>query len=159
MNVKFKMVDNSRFGWVPHTLIFKWLKDMWGDNMTDKVFWNMLLHTKNEKNQHCYMLNYWPNKGVVLVKASKEDKKRRWNELDNRNPEDNKLQGWGKGAEKGANNSYGSGAGWGGDSRGSPARPTRGAWIGWKDLNQQSENKGKPTTAAYDKEGKLITWS
>eukprot|EP00972_Heterocapsa_arctica_P002202 316064-Heterocapsa_arctica.AAC.1 len=27
-----------------------------GDHMTNEVFWNMILHTKTEKNQHCYML-------------------------------------------------------------------------------------------------------
>eukprot|EP00972_Heterocapsa_arctica_P020348 3002956-Heterocapsa_arctica.AAC.1 len=36
MNVKFRIVENSRYGWVPHTLIFKWLKDMWGDHMTNE---------------------------------------------------------------------------------------------------------------------------
>eukprot|EP00972_Heterocapsa_arctica_P086826 12798458-Heterocapsa_arctica.AAC.1 len=79
MDVKFKIVENSRYGWVPHTWIFQWLKDMWGEPMTKEIDWNMLLHTKNENNQHCYCLKYWPNKGVVMVKAAKESHKRRWN--------------------------------------------------------------------------------
>eukprot|EP00972_Heterocapsa_arctica_P034105 5020585-Heterocapsa_arctica.AAC.1 len=56
------MDQNSRFGWMPHTLIFKWLQDAWGDMLTPEMFWNMMLHTKNEKKQHCYMLKYWLKK-------------------------------------------------------------------------------------------------
>eukprot|EP00972_Heterocapsa_arctica_P058261 8594567-Heterocapsa_arctica.AAC.1 len=60
---------------------------MWKDLMTDEMFWNMLLYSKNEKNQHCYMLKYWPNRRMVLVKTAKgqhaDTPKRKWNELDN----------------------------------------------------------------------------
>eukprot|EP00972_Heterocapsa_arctica_P090619 13370511-Heterocapsa_arctica.AAC.1 len=49
MNDNFNIVQNSRYGWVPHTLIFKWLADGWGDMLTHEIFWNMMLHTKNDK--------------------------------------------------------------------------------------------------------------
>eukprot|EP00972_Heterocapsa_arctica_P065016 9596745-Heterocapsa_arctica.AAC.1 len=81
MDDKLNIVQNSRFGWVPHTLIFKWLEDVWGKTLTLEMFWNMMLHTKNEKNQHCYMLKYWPNKGVVMIKATKEMFKRKLEDL------------------------------------------------------------------------------
>eukprot|EP00972_Heterocapsa_arctica_P087551 12910095-Heterocapsa_arctica.AAC.1 len=87
----------------------------------------MMLHTKNDKDQHCYTLKYWPNKGVVMIKAPKELYKRKWNELDFW-PEDKKPQGWGKAAEKGGSHNYASGSAWSGDTRGSPARPAKDTW-------------------------------
>eukprot|EP00972_Heterocapsa_arctica_P079613 11731959-Heterocapsa_arctica.AAC.1 len=47
--------ENSRHGWVPHTLIFNWLQEVWEDAWTPDIFWNMILHTRNENKQHCYM--------------------------------------------------------------------------------------------------------
>eukprot|EP00972_Heterocapsa_arctica_P009986 1467943-Heterocapsa_arctica.AAC.1 len=38
MNDKFKIVENSRYGWVPHTLIYKWLVDMWGGAFDGRGF-------------------------------------------------------------------------------------------------------------------------
>eukprot|EP00972_Heterocapsa_arctica_P041222 6077465-Heterocapsa_arctica.AAC.1 len=47
-----KVDHNSRYGWVPHTLLFKWLQGLWGEAFTSEMFWNMMLHTKNEKQMH-----------------------------------------------------------------------------------------------------------
>eukprot|EP00972_Heterocapsa_arctica_P099735 14714803-Heterocapsa_arctica.AAC.1 len=32
---KFNLVDNSRYGWVPHAALYAWLKSMWKDLLTD----------------------------------------------------------------------------------------------------------------------------
>eukprot|EP00972_Heterocapsa_arctica_P032329 4765798-Heterocapsa_arctica.AAC.1 len=34
MDDKLKMAQDSRFGWMPHTLIFKWLAEVWGKAFT-----------------------------------------------------------------------------------------------------------------------------
>eukprot|EP00972_Heterocapsa_arctica_P055028 8114780-Heterocapsa_arctica.AAC.1 len=52
---KLNASTNSRHGWVPHTLIFSWLQEIWGGLWTPEDFWNMILHTRNENNYHCYM--------------------------------------------------------------------------------------------------------
>eukprot|EP00972_Heterocapsa_arctica_P026382 3884214-Heterocapsa_arctica.AAC.1 len=52
MESALQVDDNSRHGWVPHTLIFNWLQDAWAGVWTPEVFWNMIIHTKSENQQH-----------------------------------------------------------------------------------------------------------
>eukprot|EP00972_Heterocapsa_arctica_P014701 2164699-Heterocapsa_arctica.AAC.1 len=72
-----------------------------------------------------------------MIKAPKELYKRKWYELDYRQ-EGKKSQGWGKATEKGGSHNYASGAAWSGDTRGSPARPDRDTWKGWRDKEPDS---------------------
>eukprot|EP00972_Heterocapsa_arctica_P003121 464610-Heterocapsa_arctica.AAC.1 len=73
---KFNLVDNSRFGWVPHAALYDWLKSMWKEVLMDVMFWNLLLHTKSDKNnQHSYVLKYWPNMKMVLIKVARTPKR------------------------------------------------------------------------------------
>eukprot|EP00972_Heterocapsa_arctica_P087643 12924580-Heterocapsa_arctica.AAC.1 len=48
IEAKLKADQNSRHGWVPHTAIFNWLQELWEDQWTQDMFWNMLLHSKND---------------------------------------------------------------------------------------------------------------
>eukprot|EP00972_Heterocapsa_arctica_P005026 745846-Heterocapsa_arctica.AAC.1 len=45
----FDMNKNSCFGWVPDGAIMEWLKEKWGVPLTEQMFWNLILHTKNDK--------------------------------------------------------------------------------------------------------------
>eukprot|EP00972_Heterocapsa_arctica_P015307 2255245-Heterocapsa_arctica.AAC.1 len=87
------------------------------------MFWNMVLHTRNGQQMHCYMLKYWPNKGVVMIKATKENK-RKLEELTpgTHRPEDRPPYGWGKADGKGGGRGYPKGGAWTGDYRASPSK-------------------------------------
>eukprot|EP00972_Heterocapsa_arctica_P022163 3261012-Heterocapsa_arctica.AAC.1 len=53
----FQVANNSRYGWVPHGAIFNWCKKIWKNALTEHMFWNMILHTKNDKEgYHSYMI-------------------------------------------------------------------------------------------------------
>ncbi len=45
---KFDLAANSRYGWVPHGAIYDWCKKKWAEALTEQIFWNMILHTKND---------------------------------------------------------------------------------------------------------------
>eukprot|EP00972_Heterocapsa_arctica_P073383 10838009-Heterocapsa_arctica.AAC.1 len=107
------------------------------------------------------MLKYWPNKGVVMIKATKEMYKRKLEDLTggSHRPEDKQPSSWGKADDKGGSLSYTRGGAWTGDSRTSPARTGNDAWTDWA-KDQGSEQKPKQATARYDKQGKLQpAWS
>eukprot|EP00972_Heterocapsa_arctica_P045830 6764604-Heterocapsa_arctica.AAC.1 len=60
----------------------------------------MILHIRNENKQHCYMVKYWPNKGMVMVKATKN--KRKSDEItEGPQKQEEQPPGWGKGGDKG----------------------------------------------------------
>eukprot|EP00972_Heterocapsa_arctica_P074354 10973364-Heterocapsa_arctica.AAC.1 len=93
------------------------------------------------------MLKYWPNKGVVMIKATKENK-RKLEDLTGGSyrPEDKQPSSWGKAEDKGASRSYARGGAWTGDSRTSPAKTDGDAWTDWA-KGQGNEQKPKQATA------------
>eukprot|EP00972_Heterocapsa_arctica_P113602 16437969-Heterocapsa_arctica.AAC.1 len=121
------------------------------------MFWNMLLHTRN-KHGHCYMLKYWPNKGLVMIKATKENK-RKSEEISpgTYRPEDKPPASWGKPEGKGAGRGHAKGA-WNGDYRTKTGKAGFDAWQDWstdKDIDQKPKQ-----TATYDSQGRLQqTWT
>eukprot|EP00972_Heterocapsa_arctica_P068901 10179760-Heterocapsa_arctica.AAC.1 len=52
---KFKIIKNSRFGWVPFGEIYNWCKESWKTMLTQEIFWSIILNHKNEKGVHSYM--------------------------------------------------------------------------------------------------------
>eukprot|EP00972_Heterocapsa_arctica_P048315 7125393-Heterocapsa_arctica.AAC.1 len=57
----FDVVNNSRYGWVPYGVIYHSCKIIWKDTLTEHMFWNMILHTKNDnEGYNSYMIKYWP---------------------------------------------------------------------------------------------------
>eukprot|EP00972_Heterocapsa_arctica_P065026 9598170-Heterocapsa_arctica.AAC.1 len=108
------------------------------------------------------MLKYWPNKGVVMIKATKEMFKRKLEDLTGgpHRKEDKQPHGWGKADDKGASHSYARGGAWTGDSRASPAKPGNEPWTDWGTKDQGSDQKPKQATARYDNQGRLQpAWS
>eukprot|EP00972_Heterocapsa_arctica_P043770 6461877-Heterocapsa_arctica.AAC.1 len=54
---RFDMANSNCHGWVPYGLIFEWLAEHWGDPLTAKMFWNIVLYTKNDQLNYCsYMI-------------------------------------------------------------------------------------------------------
>eukprot|EP00972_Heterocapsa_arctica_P087322 12877585-Heterocapsa_arctica.AAC.1 len=98
------------------------MQELWDGAWTPELFWNMLLHTKHDKQQHCYMLKYWPNKGIVMVKATKN--KRKLDDMTGgpQRMEDKQPGAWGKAGDKGGGRGYATGAVWTGDHRAAPTR-------------------------------------
>eukprot|EP00972_Heterocapsa_arctica_P019629 2897278-Heterocapsa_arctica.AAC.1 len=44
---------------------------MWGDALTDHMFWNIILHNKESKSGHfSYMVKYWPFVGMAFIKTA-----------------------------------------------------------------------------------------
>eukprot|EP00972_Heterocapsa_arctica_P026857 3951619-Heterocapsa_arctica.AAC.1 len=57
----FNLTKFARFGLVPHGAIFDSLIRIWGDARTETMFWNIILHTKNDREHYnSYMIKYWP---------------------------------------------------------------------------------------------------
>eukprot|EP00972_Heterocapsa_arctica_P080204 11822356-Heterocapsa_arctica.AAC.1 len=68
---RFDMASSNCHGWVPYGLIFDWLAEHWGDPLTARMFWNIVLYTKNDQLNCCsYMIKYWPKEGLAMIKAA-----------------------------------------------------------------------------------------
>jgi hypothetical protein len=82
----------ERFGWVPHGEIQQWCRRQYRINannkkdMTEELFWNMILYTKN-KGQHAYQTKYWPKLRTVMIKANTEENTLRVEEEKNNSEE------------------------------------------------------------------------
>eukprot|EP00972_Heterocapsa_arctica_P005936 874598-Heterocapsa_arctica.AAC.1 len=51
----FRLETRSRHGWVTHASIYAWLKTYAAMDMTLEVFWNIVLHTRGDKDkEHSY---------------------------------------------------------------------------------------------------------
>jgi hypothetical protein len=100
---------NNRHGWVPHTLIYDWLQDLWEKHWTPANFWNMILHSKQENGQHAYMVKLFPSKGIVMIKANNH--KRKSGAIEEAMPKQEQPMQWSKG-DKGGGKGYPKGGGW-----------------------------------------------
>ena len=120
---KLNANQNSRHGWVPHTLIYSWLQETWQGLWTPEDFWNMILHTTNECNYHCYMVKYIPHKKIVMIKATKN--KRKLADVTEEPPKSEDYSaGWGRG-DNGGGKSYGKAEGWTNPGEGKPKQQNR----------------------------------
>eukprot|EP00972_Heterocapsa_arctica_P028763 4231767-Heterocapsa_arctica.AAC.1 len=114
----------------------------------------MVLHTKNDRKQHCYMLKYWPNKGLVMIRALKDAKRSLEDPSSGQHrPEAKKAYSWEGPDYKGEGKKFTRGGAWTGDSRASPSKSVS---SGWQDWGQDQGNVQKPKQGAtYDSQGRL----
>eukprot|EP00972_Heterocapsa_arctica_P035072 5165169-Heterocapsa_arctica.AAC.1 len=135
--------------------------------MTHKMFWNMILHTRNDKEgYHSYMLKYWPSMKLVFIKPVRtggqhtEAQKRKHAQLE---PEQaakgkGKAQAWGfKGADQYQRGTHGTSSGWQDHAWGrSPAKNQWRSNGGWVDAEEEERPEEWAAAPTYDTEGKMV---
>jgi hypothetical protein len=147
---RFRLEDHNFQGWVPHAYIQAWMGEHsgLGKDMTDEVFWNIVLNTKGNKDQeHSYRVIYWPNFAMAFVRVEKTvsqlgraaNKRKMYSADQEGSGRWNKSNTW-FGGQQASGSASTDATGWQ-------------DWAGNETWRQHSVDENEPE---YDEEGKMI---